>query len=125
MERIIFISLAAVAGTLGRYWLAGVIGRRYGEHFPLGTLVVNALGCLLAGFLFYLLHERYETGETARAVAFVGLLGAFTTFSAYELQTFTLLRDGEFGLAALNVTISNLLGLLMVWGGYMLAKAVA
>ena len=55
-------------------------------------------------------------------MVFVGLLGGFTTFSSYGLQTFTLLRDGRLGLAALNVVASNLLGLLLVYTGYATAK---
>ena len=117
-----FIGLAGLVGTLGRYWLSSAVARRCGEDVPAGTLVVNVLGCFLAGALFHLLQERFEVGETARSVALVGLLGGFTTFSAYGLQTFTLLRDGQLLLAALNVVGSNLLGLLMVWAGYSLAR---
>jgi len=61
---------------------------------------------------------------TVRTIVLIGLLGGFTTFSSYGLQTFTLLREGELGLAMVNVTVSNLLGLLLVWIGYMLAKAL-
>jgi CrcB protein len=120
--RVIFIGLAGLAGTLCRYWLSGVLARRYGETFPTGTLAVNVAGCFLIGFLFYMFQERYVVGQTARTVVLVGFLGGFTTFSSYGLQTFTLLRDGEFAYAAANVFASNLLGLLMVWGGYALAK---
>jgi CrcB protein len=120
--RILLIGLAGLVGTLCRYWLSGVVARRYGETFPVGTLVVNAVGCLLIGFLFYLFQERYVAGQTVRTVVLVGFLGGFTTFSSYGLQTFTLLRDGEFAYAALNVVASNLLGILLVWGGYTLAK---
>src|SRR5688572_23327419 len=122
MLRLLFVGLAGFAGTLGRYWLAGAFVRRYGEAFPLGTLAVNVLGCFAAGALFQLMQERHDFGETARAVVFVGLLGGFTTFSSYGLQTFALLRDGRLGLAALNVVASNLLGLLLVYAGYSLAK---
>ena len=122
MLRVIFIGLAGLAGTLCRYWLSGVLARRYGETFPAGTLAVNVAGCFLIGFLFYMFQERYVVGQTARSVVLVGFLGGFTTFSSYGLQTFTLLRDGEFAYAAANVFASNLLGLLMVWGGYALAK---
>jgi CrcB protein len=118
----LFIGLAGLMGTLCRYWLSGVVARRYGETFPAGTLVVNVLGCFLIGFLFFMFQERYVAGQTARTVVLVGFLGGFTTFSSYGLQTFTLLQDGEFAYAAANVVASNLLGLLMVWGGYMLAK---
>jgi fluoride exporter len=99
------------------------VARRYGETFPLGTLVVNLIGCFLAGLLFYLMQERFLVNQTLRTVILIGLLGGFTTFSSYGLQTFTLLRDGEFAFAALNLVVSNLVGLLMVWAGYTVAKA--
>jgi CrcB protein len=123
MLRIFLVGMAGLVGTLCRYWLSGVLAQRYGETFPLGTLVVNVAGCFLIGFLFYVFQGRHIGNETARAVVFVGLLGGFTTFSAYGLQTFTLMRDGETAYAAANVVASNLLGLLAVWGGYALARA--
>jgi CrcB protein len=82
------------------------------------------MGCFLAGFLFYLMQERFLVNQTARTVILVGLLGGFTTFSSFGLQTFTLIRDSQFGYAALNVVVSNLAGLLMVWVGYTLARAL-
>ena len=124
MQKIAFIGLAGLVGTLGGYWLSGVVARRFGETFPTGTLLVNVLGCFLAGLLFYLMQERYLVSDTLRTVILIGLLGGFTTFSSFGLQTFTLLRDGEFGFAILNIVASNLVGLLMVWVGYTLAKAL-
>ena len=122
MLRILLVGLAGLSGTLCRYWLSGAVVRRYGEAFPFGTLAVNLLGCFAAGLLFHFMQERQALSETARAVVFVGLLGGFTTFSAYGLQTFTLLREGRPGMAALNVVASNLLGLLLVWAGYAAGK---
>jgi len=122
MLRILLVGLAGLAGTLCRYWLSGAVSRRYGEAFPAGTLAVNLLGCFAAGLLFHFMQERWEFDETARAAVFVGLLGGFTTFSSYGLQTFALLREGRVGLAALNVVASNLLGLLLVFAGYAAAK---
>lgn len=124
MLKALLIGLAGLVGTLGRYWISEALGRRYGETFPLGTLVVNLLGCFLAGLLFYLLQERFSVSQTARAVVLVGLLGGFTTFSSYGLQTFALLREGQFAYAALNLMLSNAVGLLMVWAGYAAAKAL-
>jgi len=124
MVKLFFIGLAGLCGTLSRYWLSGVIARRYGETFPLGTLAVNLVGCFLVGLLFYLLQERFLVNQTVRTVVLLGFLGGFTTFSSYGLQTFTLLQDGQFGLAALNVTASNLLGLLLVWAGYVVARTL-
>jgi CrcB protein len=124
MLRLIFIGFAGFAGTLMRYWLSDWTARRYGETFPTGTLVVNLLGCFLAGLLFYLMFDRYLVSPTVRTVVLIGLFGGFTTFSSFGLQTFTLLRDGELGLALLNIAISNVGGLLMVWVGYSLAKVL-
>jgi fluoride exporter len=124
MSRLLLIGLAGFIGTLSRYWLSGVVARRFGETFPVGTLVVNLTGCLLIGLLYYLLQERFLVNETVRTIVFIGLLGGFTTFSSFGLQTFTLLQDGELGLAALNVSLSNLIGLTLVWAGYSLAKVL-
>jgi len=124
MLRTLLIGIAGLAGTLLRYWLSGFVARRYGETFPVGTMVVNVLGCFMAGAIFNLTEERFLVNPTLRTVILIGLLGGFTTFSSYGLQTFTLLRDGEFGLATLNIVVSNTLGLFMVWAGYGLVKAL-
>lgn len=120
MMRILLIGLAGFAGTLARYWLSGASARRYGETFPVGTLTVNVAGCFLIGLLYHLMQERYVAGQTTRAVVLIGLLGGFTTFSSYGLQTLTLLQDGEVARALLYVALSNLLGIGMVWVGYAL-----
>jgi CrcB protein len=120
--RLISIGLAGFVGTLVRYWLSGWTARRFGETFPAGTLLVNVIGCFLAGFLSYLMFERFLFNQTARTIVLIGFLGGFTTFSSFGLQTFNLLRDGEIGLAILNVAVSNVAGLLMVWVGYSMAR---
>lgn len=124
MQKTIFIALAGLVGTLLRYWVSGVVARRFGETFPWGTMTVNLIGCFVTGAVFYLSEERFLINPTARTVILIGLLGGFTTFSSYGLQTFTLLRDGEFGLATVNLVVSNVCGLLMVWAGYVLSKAL-
>jgi CrcB protein len=122
MQRLVYIGLAGGAGTLIRYWLSEWTAKRFGETFPTGTLIVNLVGCFFAGLFFYLMFDRFLVSPTARTVVLIGLLGGFTTFSSFGLQTFTLLRDGELGLALLNIAVSNVAGLLMVWAGYSLAK---
>ena len=122
MSKLLLIGLAGFIGTLSRYWMSGVVARRYGETFPMGTLAVNLLGCFLVGLLFYLLEERFLINQIARTAVLIGFLGGFTTFSSFGLQTFTLVQDGEFGLGVLNITASNFIGLLLVWAGYTLAK---
>jgi CrcB protein len=125
LARLFSIGFAGFIGTLLRYWLSGVIARRYGETFPYGTLAVNLLGCLVIGFLFYLFYDRALVSPILRTTIFIGLLGGLTTFSSYGLQTFTLLRDGELFLALVNVVASNVIGLALVWAGYSLAKVIA
>jgi fluoride exporter len=122
LQRILFVGLAGLLGTLARYGMSGIVARRFGETFPTGTLVVNIIGCFLAGVLFYLFQERFMINPEIRIATMIGFLGGFTTFSSFGLQTFTLLKDGEVALAILNVVISNVLGILMVWAGYALAK---
>lgn len=122
MGKLFLIGLAGFMGTLTRYWMSGAVARRYGETFPLGTLVVNLVGCFLVGLLFYLLQERFLVNQTVRTMVMIGFLGGFTTFSSFGLQTFTLLQDGEFGLALLNLSIANIFGLFLVWAGYTLAR---
>lgn len=111
-------------GTLARYGLSGVVAKRYGETFPLGTLAVNLIGCFLVGLLFYLMQERFLVNQNVRTIILIGLLGGFTTFSSLGLKTFTLLQDNQIALAGLNLVASNVLGLFLVWAGYTLARAL-
>ena len=122
MQQTILIAVAGLVGTVLRYWLSGYVARQHTHPFPWGTMAVNLIGCLVTGVVFFITEERLLVSPTVRTVILIGLLGGFTTFSSYGLQTFTLLRDGELGLATLNVAMSNLLGLFMVWVGYVLVK---
>jgi CrcB protein len=124
MQKTLVIGAAGLVGTVFRYWLSGLVARQYGETFPWGTMAVNLIGCFLAGFIFHLTEERFLVSPMLRTVVLIGFLGGFTTFSSYGLQTFTLLKDSEFGLATLNVAASNVMGLFMVWVGYVVSKAL-
>jgi len=66
MSKLLLIGLAGFVGTLGRYGLSGVVAKRYGETFPLGTLAVNLIGCFLVGLLFHLMQERYLVNQNLR-----------------------------------------------------------
>jgi len=122
IQRLLFVGLAGLAGTLCRYGLSGFVARRFGETFPTGTLLVNVIGCFVAGFLLYTLNERFLISEVVRTALMIGFLGGFTTFSSFGEQTFTLMRDGETFFAVMNVLLSNVIGIASVWVGYALAK---
>jgi CrcB protein len=92
--------------------------------FPYGTLVVNLAGCFIIGFLSYLADARGVFDADARAFVFVGILGGFTTFSTFGNETMNLFRDGENGFALLNVGLSVVVGLVLVWLGRSLAYLI-
>jgi CrcB protein len=70
------------------------------------------------------MQERFLVNEVVRTTILIGFLGGFTTFSSFGLQTFTLLQNGQFGLATTNVVVSNAVGLLTVWLGYSVARLI-
>ena len=121
MTKLLLIGLGGASGAVLRYVLSGASYRILGETFPWGTLVVNVLGCLCIGFL-WAVSERYPFSTGWSVFVFTGVLGGFTTFSTYGLESFNLMRDGEYLLAAANVFLSNLLGLTMVVVGFILAR---
>jgi CrcB protein len=113
-------------GCAARMGLSNVLAQRYGESFPVGTLVVNVLGCLLIGVFAGI--TRPDGGlllhPVVRQAVMIGFLGGFTTFSSFALQTVALLGDGEWGYAAINVTLSVVLCLAAVWIGMILATEI-
>ncbi len=114
-------------GALLRYGLSGLTHRLVGAGgvvFPWGTLVVNVAGALAIGFLWEL-FERAAVSPELRLFTFIGLLGGFTTFSTFSIETFSLLRDGETKLAALNVVLSNALCIAAVFAGFGLSRYLA
>jgi fluoride exporter len=125
MVRILLVGLGGALGSISRFLLAGFVQRLgNGSFYPYGTTAVNILGCLAIGLLAGL-HEThgYFTAE-ARAFLMIGILGGFTTFSTFGYETFQLLRDGQSGVAAVNVLVQVITGLAAVWAGFTLAKLV-
>ncbi len=123
LRTLLLIGTGGFIGSILRYLVSGY-AQQLGKslQFPFGTLVVNILGCALVGFLAELADQRgVITGET-RAFLIVGILGGFTTFSAFGNETMTLLRDGELWLAFGNVMGHITLGLFAVWIGYSTAS---
>jgi len=122
MMKIVMIAAGGAVGTIGRYTVAYWGQRISPGVFPLGTLIVNLVGCFLIGFLYVVLTQYALIREEYRVGLLVGFLGAFTTFSTFGYETFSLINDGQKGLAMANIAISNLAGLALVWLGYRLAE---
>ena len=118
MGNILWVGLGGFIGSVFRYVLSGFVQeltRR--ADFPLGTLTVNILGCLVIGFLSQLAEARGAFSPETRAFVIIGILGGFTTFSSFGNETMNLWRDGEGYLAFVNVAAQLILGLGAVWLG--------
>lgn len=120
------IAVGGAIGSVGRHAVNQLVHTRWlTTRFPLGTVAVNLIGCLIIGLLAGLIaSDRIALRLQWREFVFVGLLGGFTTFSTFGLDTFLLARTDSVGQAAFNVALQVVGGLLAVWVGYSLgAKA--
>jgi CrcB protein len=116
----VWVGLGSALGGVSRHWVSGWVAGRIGERFPWGTLCVNVSGSFLIGLLaaFMLPEGKVLLSRTARLLFMVGVLGGYTTFSSFSLQTLNLVREGEWLYAAANVASSVCLCLVSVWLGY-------
>lgn len=123
---VFWVALGGALGSAARYWCSGLVARLIGEGFPWGTLLVNVLGSLIIGFFATITgtEGKWLVSGSIRQFVMVGVLGGFTTFSAFSLQTLVLFEQGEWLRAAGNVLGSILLCLAAVWIGHMAAVAV-
>jgi fluoride exporter len=120
------VMIVGAFGCAARMWLSDLLAEKYGPAFPIGTLVVNVLGCFIIGVFAGI--TRADGGllvhPVIRQAVMIGFLGGFTTFSSFGLQTMSLLSDGEWGYATLNVVLSVALCLVAVWIGQIIAAQV-
>jgi CrcB protein len=124
MGNYLAVGAGGFLGAIARYAVGLWIGQRWGRSFPLGTFVINVSGSFLIGLVMALFTERFMVNPQWRLLLAVGFLGAYTTFSTFELETGNLLRDSEWMLATMNVVFSVLAGFLALKIGEVIAKAV-
>jgi CrcB protein len=125
LQKYLFIAIGGSLGAIARYLVGAAIADRMGTKFPYGTFVINITACLIIGFSLVFLGRRTELSPAWRFLIAVGFVGAYSTFSTFEWETFTTLQTGAFFLAALYVALSFFLGLIAVWCGVLLARAVS
>lgn len=113
--------MGGALGSLARYLVSGFAHKFTDSSFPYGTMVVNIIGSFLIGLLWGLV-ENTNISANFRTFLFIGILGGFTTFSSYSLETMNLFREGQLKLGIINVFGNNILGLAFVFFGFMLAR---
>ena len=123
------MKLAAVAagGALGaslRYLIAAVTHEVLGHDFPYGTLMVNIIGSFIIGYLLVLLPEQEGGIPIVRLLLITGVLGGFTTYSAFSVETLQLLQDGHLTKAGLNITMTLFFCFIAVWAGFLAARLI-
>ncbi len=121
---LLLVVLGGGIGAGGRYLLGGWLHGQLGGGFPRGTFAVNALGSLMVGLVFGLAQAKSISPGTTLFLA-VGVLGGFTTFSAFSYETMRLLANGSIGASFLNVAGQFAVGLLAVYAGFVAVRALA
>ena len=122
MQRYLLIAMGGALGSVARYWVGTIVAGKMGTRFPFGTFVINITACVIIGFSLALLGRRTGLNPAWRFLIPIGFIGAYSTFSTFEWETFTNLQAGAFMIAALYVASSFVFGLAAVWGGVMIAK---
>ena len=119
MKQVLLVGVGGALGSILRYGV-GLLASRFPSSLPLGTVMVNLAGCFLIGLAAALAHKRGLVTGDARLLLVTGFLGGFTTFSAFGLETLTLLQRGKYLHAAASVGVSVGGGLAMAWLGFAL-----
>lgn len=124
MSKYLLIALGGALGSLTRYWVGTALSARMGTRFPYGTFIINITACVIIGFSMGFLGKRTELSPAWRFLIPIGFVGAYSTFSTFEWETFTNLQNGAYWIAFLYVVSSFVLGLAAVWSGALAAKAL-
>src|SRR4051812_13719357 len=125
-KQMLLVGLGGFIGAIGRYKLGGLVLHHTADwRFPLSTFLVNILGCLVIGLLAGIATRQHIISPDLRLFLFPGVLGGFTTFSAFGYETFFLFRRGESHIALSYVALSVVCGLALVWVGYKLTEKAA
>ena len=120
-----WVALGGAVGSVARFGVNFAAPRLFGIDFPWATLIVNILGSLVMGFLAAFLAEKYADQADLRLFLLTGVLGGFTTFSAFSLDVFNLVQRGENSMALVYAVASVVLSIIAVFVGFMVSRAIA
>lgn len=119
---LLLIAIGGAVGSAVRYLFSQAVQRASGTLFPVGTLAVNFAGCLVFGFVAGAAEQRVHLAPELRMFLLVGILGGFTTFSSYAFESLSLMRDGQWLAAAVNVAGQAIAGIAGVWLGFAMTR---
>ncbi len=122
MTQLIYIAIGGALGAVLRFTISNGVYAWLGRGFPWGTLVVNVFGSLLMGLLYVFFVERLSVSVEMRSLILVGLLGAFTTFSTFSIETLNLIESGDLIPAGINMFVSVFCCVTACWLGLMLGR---
>jgi|TARA_R110002096_G_scaffold61468_3_gene152741 CrcB protein len=122
MTQLLAIAAGGSIGAVLRYVASSGVHLWLGRGFPYGTLLVNVLGSFIMGLLYELFLQRISVSDEVRALLLVGILGAFTTFSTFSMETISLIEQGDLSKAVLNVLLSVILCLSAAWFGLFVVR---
>lgn len=121
----LWVAFGGALGAVSRYVLDVWIYQRLGTVFPYGTFVINISGCFLIGLVLTFLDVRTGMSSAWRYAIPIGFIGAYTTFSTFEFETFRAAQAGQPGIGFLNIALSVIVGYLAVWLGVLAGKVIA
>ncbi len=124
MQKYLWIAAGGALGAIARYVIGVAVSSRLGVKFPYGTFVINISACVIIGFSITYLGRRADLNPAWRYLIPIGFVGAYSTFSTYEWETFSNIRSGAFLLAALYAVGSLIVGLAAVWAGAILGEVI-
>src|SRR5580658_162649 len=125
MTKYLMVGIGGALGSILRFWVGGYVSNRLGVRFPYGTFLINCTGSFLVGFVVTLLAERTHWSPNWRYLIPIGFIGGYTTFSAFELETFRSFQDGEMLIASLNVLLSVIIGFFSLWLGVITGRTIS
>ena len=125
MTKYFVVGIGGFLGAIARFWVGGYVSAKLGARFPYGTFLINCTGSFLIGFIITLLAEKTHWNPNWRYLIPVGFIGAYTTFSTFEYETFRTLQDGEFTTSLLYVLLSVIVGFVAVWLGVIAGRLSA
>jgi fluoride exporter len=125
MTKYLMVALGGAVGSVLRFWAGSYVSSRMGSRFPYGTFIINITASFVIGLVMTVLSEKAHWSPNWRYLVAIGFLGGYSTFSAFEYETFRVFQDGEFLIASMNVALSVVVGFVSVWLGVVAGRMVS